>query len=125
MSHGKGSHRPLCLTRNKPIHHSGFAVSLAEPLFPFLGGGLLTTLIPQTQRPFHLPEKLLLLHIRHSFCLMFYLSPKPCRGPASRGQTAIMAFVGLAGFRHPLSLHCLECWPSSHLFCRPQEGRCP
>ena len=77
MSHGKGGIDHL-LDRNKPIHHSGFAVSMAEPLFPFLGGGLLTTL-SHKHRDFSIALKIALF-IGSFFCLMLFISktiPRP------------------------------------------------
>ena len=77
MTHGKGSLDHL-LERNKPIHESGFAVSLAEPIFPFLEGGLLTNL-SHKHRDLSITLKIILL-IASFFCFLLFISktlPRP------------------------------------------------
>ncbi|MGA1116117.1 MAG: hypothetical protein ACO3UY_06520 [Opitutales bacterium] len=71
MSYGKGSLDHL-LDRNKPVHQDGFVVNLSKPLFPFLGGGLLTT-IAHTNRDIAISLKILLL-ISAFFCLLLFIS---------------------------------------------------
>ena len=77
MSHGKGALDHLLL-RNKPIHQSGFAVRLAEPLFPLLGGGLLTNL-SHKHRDLSITLKIMLL-VASFFCFLLFISktlPRP------------------------------------------------
>ena len=77
MSHGKGALDHLLL-RNKPIHQSGLAVRLAEPLFPFFGGGLLTNL-SHKHRDLSITLKIILL-VASFFCFLLFISktlPKP------------------------------------------------
>ncbi len=83
MSHGKGALDYL-LERNKPIHQSGFAVSFVEPIFPFLGGGLLTSL-SHKHRDLSITLKIALL-IASFFCLLLFISktlPRPSYQRAS------------------------------------------
>jgi hypothetical protein len=77
MVYGKGSLDHL-LDRNKPVHENGFAVSLAQPLFPFFGGGLLTSL-SHKHRDLSISLKIVLL-LSSFFCLILFISktlPKP------------------------------------------------
>ncbi len=77
MSHGKGALDHL-LVRNRPIYQSGLAVSLAEPLFPFLGGGLLTSL-SHRHRDLAVFLKIILL-VSSFTCFILFISktiPRP------------------------------------------------
>jgi hypothetical protein len=77
MAYGKGSLDHL-LDRNKPVHENGFAVQLAQPLFPFFGGGLLTSL-SHKHRDLSISLKIILL-LSSFFCLLLFISktlPKP------------------------------------------------
>ena len=77
MIYGKGSLDHL-LARNKPVHENGFVVNLAKPLFPMLGGGLLTSL-SHKHRDLSISLKIILL-LGSFFCLILFISktlPKP------------------------------------------------
>ena len=77
MIYGKGSLDHL-LARNKPVHENGFVVNLAKPLFPMLGGGLLTSL-SHKHRDLSISLKIILL-LCSFFCLILFISktlPKP------------------------------------------------
>jgi hypothetical protein len=77
MSYGKGALDHL-LERNKPIHQDGIMVDLVKPLFPVLGGGLLTTL-SHTNFDISISLKISLL-ILSFFTLLLFISktlPKP------------------------------------------------
>ena len=84
MTYGKGSLDHL-LARNKPIHQNGFAVNLAKPLFPFLGGGLLTTL-SHKHRDLSISLKIVLL-ISSFFFLFLFISKTLPRPSFQRSQS--------------------------------------
>ena len=71
MSYGKGSLDHL-LDRNKPIHKDGWVVNLSKPIFPLVGGGLLTPIAHQ-HRDVSITLKILLL-IASFFCFLLFIS---------------------------------------------------
>ena len=77
MTYGKGSLDHL-LERNKPVHENGFVVNLAKPIFPMVGGGLLTSL-SHKHRDLSISLKIILL-LSSFFCLIVFISktlPRP------------------------------------------------
>ena len=84
MSYGKGALDHL-LDRNNPVHEKGIAVELAEPLFPYLGGGLLASL-SHKHRDLSLTLKILLL-LASFFCFLLFISKTLPRPGYQRSQS--------------------------------------